>query len=81
MTEEEMVGRHYQLNGHELEQALGVGDGQGSLMCCNPWGCKEWHTTEWHTTKVLNCFLRETQITKVFHLVKIHRNVLLYNFN
>ena len=46
MTEEEMVGRHYQLNGHELEQALGVGDGQGSLMCCNPWGCKDWHTTE-----------------------------------
>ena len=46
MTEEEMVGQHYQLNGNELEQALGVGDGQGSLMCCNPWGCKEWDTTE-----------------------------------
>ena len=29
------------LNGHEFEQALGVGDGQGSLVCCSPWGCKE----------------------------------------
>ena len=36
-----MVGRHHQLNGHESEQALGVGDGQGSLACCNPWGHKE----------------------------------------
>ena len=40
-TEDEMVGRHHQLNGHESEQALGVGDGQGSLACCNPWGHKE----------------------------------------
>ena len=34
------------LNGHEFEQALGVGDGQGSLVCCSPWGCKESYTTE-----------------------------------
>ena len=38
MTEDEMVGWHHQLNRHEFEQALGVGDGQGSLVCCNPWG-------------------------------------------
>ena len=38
MTEDEMVGRHHRLNGHEFEQALGVGDGQGSLVCCTPWG-------------------------------------------
>ena len=35
----EMVGWHHQLNGHEFKQALGVGDGQGSLTCCSPWGC------------------------------------------
>ena len=40
-TEDEMVGWYHQLNGHELEQAPGVGDGQGSLACCSPWGCKE----------------------------------------
>ena len=47
MTEDEMVGWHHKLNGHELEQVLGVGDGQGSLVCCSPWGCKELDTTEW----------------------------------
>ena len=39
-------GRHHRLNGHESEQALGVGDGQGSLACCGPWGCKELDVTE-----------------------------------
>ena len=46
MTEDEMVGWHHQLNGHEFEQATGVGDGQGSLACCSPWGCEESDTTE-----------------------------------
>ena len=41
-----MVGLHHQLNGHEFEQTLGDGDGQGSLVCCSPWGCKESDTTE-----------------------------------
>ena len=45
-TEDEMVGWHHRLNGHEFQQALGVGDGQGSLACCSPWGCKESDTTE-----------------------------------
>ena len=45
-TEYEMVGRHHRLDGHEFEQALGVGDGQGSLACCSPWGGKESDTTE-----------------------------------
>ena len=43
----EMVGWHHWLNGHEFEQALGVGDGQGSLACCSPWGHKELDTIEW----------------------------------
>ena len=45
-TEKAMVGWHHQLDGHELEQALGVGDGQGSLPCCCPWGLKESDTIE-----------------------------------
>ena len=46
MTEDEMVGWHHRLNGHKFEQAPGVGDGQGGLACCGPWGLKEWETTE-----------------------------------
>ena len=42
----EMVGWHHQLNGHEFEQAPGVGDGQGNLACCSPWGRKKSDTTE-----------------------------------
>ena len=45
-TEDEIVRWHHRLNGHEFEQAQGVGDGQGSLMCCSPWGRKELDTSE-----------------------------------
>ena len=41
MTEDEMVGWHHQLNGHEFEQTPGDSERQGSLTCCCPWGCKE----------------------------------------
>ena len=44
--EDEMVGWHHWLHGYEFEQAVGVGDGQGSLACCSPWGCKKSDTTE-----------------------------------
>ena len=46
-TQDEMVGWHHRLNGHEFEQVPAVGDGQGSLACCSPWGCKEFDVTEW----------------------------------
>ena len=46
MTEDEMVGWHHQLNGHEFEQAPGDSEGQGSLACCSPWGCRESDMTE-----------------------------------
>ena len=46
-TEDEMVGWHHWLNGCEFEQVPGVGDGQGSLVSCSPWGHKELDTTEW----------------------------------
>ena len=45
-TEDEMAGWHHRLNGREFEQALGVGDGQRSLVCCSPWGGKESDMTE-----------------------------------
>ena len=46
MTKDEMVGWHHQLDEHEFEQGLGVGDRQGSLVCCSMWGHKESETTE-----------------------------------
>ena len=46
-TEDEIVGLHHQVDGHEFEQAPGVGNGQGSLACCSPWGRKESDMTEW----------------------------------
>ena len=46
MPEGEMVGWHHRLDGHEFEQALGAGDGQGGLVCCSPWGHKESDMTE-----------------------------------
>ena len=47
MAEDEMVGWYHQLDGPEFEQAPGVGDGQGRLVCCSSWGHKELDTTEW----------------------------------
>ena len=46
MAEDEIVGWHHRLEGHEFEQAPGAGDGQGSLECCSPRGRKESDTTE-----------------------------------
>ena len=46
MTEEEMAGWHYQLNGCEFELTPGVDDGHGGLLCCSPWSCKESDMTE-----------------------------------
>ena len=46
MTEDDMFAWHHQLNGHEFEQTSGVGDRQGGLLCCSPWGHKESDTTE-----------------------------------
>ena len=56
-TKDEMVGWYHQLDGHEFEQASGVGDGRGSLACCSPWGCKESDMTEqlnWNELKRIN---------------------------
>ena len=70
ITDDKMVGWHHRLDGHEFEQALGVGDGQGSLACCSPWDYKESDTTKqlnW-TEQIINVpsivqmrHIRETQ--------------------
>ena len=54
MTGDKMAGWYHQLNGHEFEQALGVGEGQGSLVCCSSWGHKESDRTEWLNWTELN---------------------------
>ena len=55
-TEDEMVGWHHQLSGHGFGWTLGVGDGQGGLACCGPWGHKEWDMTERLNWTELNNF-------------------------
>ena len=64
MTEDEMAGWHHQLNAHEFEWNLGVGDGQGGLACCNAWGHKELDTTEQ---------LNWTDIKKKKKIVNLHQ--------
>ena len=54
MAEDEMVGWHHLFNGHEFEKTPGEGEGQGSLACCNPWGCKELNTTEQLNNNTIN---------------------------
>ena len=47
MTEDEMIGWHHRLDGHEFEQTPGVAERQGDLACCSPWGRKESDMVEW----------------------------------
>ena len=54
MTEDEIVGWHHRLNGHEFKQTLGDSQGQGSLMCCSPWGHKELDMTERLNNTIVN---------------------------
>ena len=60
MTEDEMVGLYYRLDGHEFEQALGVGDGQGGLAGCSPGGRKESDRTKHTQAADTLAFLRNT---------------------
>ena len=67
MTEDEMVGWHHRLNGHRFGLTLEVGDGQGSLACCSPWGCKESDLTERLNWTELNWTDRQ----KKTHVVRV----------
>ena len=61
MPEDEMVEWHHRLDGYEFEQALGVGEGQGSLACCSPWGRKESDTTERQNNSPLEEYIKYPQ--------------------
>ena len=71
--QDEMVGWHHQLNGHEFELALVVGDGQGNLACCSPWGRKESDRTEWlnWTETYIHSFLDYFPLKVIRVLVRI----------
>ena len=65
-TEDEMVGWHHQLNEHEFEQALGVGDGQGGLGCCRLWGLRhDWATEQQQLTAKFSFFHYKHRLTSV----------------
>ena len=68
-TEDEMVGWHHWLNGHEFEQAPGVDDGQGSLACCSQWGRKELNTTELNWTHVHSYCPIRSMLQDLYELV------------
>ena len=61
-TEDEMVGWHHRLNRHGFGWTLGVGDGQGGLVCCGSWGHKESETTEWLNWNELNCHSNQENV-------------------
>ena len=70
LQEGEMVGGHHQLNGCESEQHLGDGEGQGSLVCCRPWGHKESDTTEQLNNS--KCNLQGKALWETLHRDKSH---------
>ena len=72
-----MVGWHHRLSGHEFEQAPGVGDGQGSLACCSPWGRKELDTTEQLNSNSTVYFPKNTLLEKMLLKAHMQRNHFL----
>ena len=78
--EGEMVGCHYQSDKHEFEQAPGVGDRQGSLVCCSPWGHKELDRTEWLNWTVeppkIIFLVKRTQLWRQIPMLRIYGNPL-----
>ena len=85
VTKDEMVGWHHQLDGREFEQALGVGDGQGGLACCNLWVCKESDMTEqlnwtesYRTPAFLYQFISEVYFSVLLSLIPSSRLFFLF---
>ena len=74
MTEDEMVGWHHWLDGHEFEQAPGPGDGQGGLAWCSPWGCRvehDWATElNWHVSSALHWECILWWLEKILNVLK-----------
>ena len=77
MTEDRMFGWHHRLNGHEFEQALGDGEGQGSLACCRPRGRQELGMTERLNNNKINKFFVEVQVPFFTKVLFIHQFIYL----
>ena len=77
-TEGEMVGWHHRLNGHEFEQALGVGDGQGGLARCSPWGRRESDMAEWQNWTELTIFSWMKKF--LFNLANLNHSLITLHF-
>ena len=71
MTEDELVGWHHWLNGHEFEKAMGDGKGQGNLACCRTWGCKEWNMIEQLNNKWIAENSKTITKSKFFSLISV----------
>ena len=80
-TEDEMVGWHHWLKGREFEQAPGVGDGQGSLVCCRPWGHKESDMTEWLNWTEVVPLVDTVWIMLFYRSIKEETDLKLWNKN
>ena len=87
MTEDEMAGWHHWLDGHEFERTPGVGDGQGSLACCDSWGCKESDTTElnwpsyWGFSFALGCGVSFLVGSNILSSMAIQQWVVILKFS
>ena len=82
MTEDEMVGWHHRLNGHEFEWTPGVGDGQEGLACCGPWGRKESDTTErLNWTELHKCCLLPSTKWHGHFVSTVHFCIYTHNFH
>ena len=82
MTEDEMVRWHHRVNGHEFEQTLGNGEGQGTLVCYSPWGRKELDMTEQLNNNISGKFLQIlNHLNFLFQLQKIKGSEILLHHN
>ena len=79
MTEDDMVGWHHRFNGHEFEQAPGVGDGQGNLACCSLWGHKKLDMTERLKLTEMIDFVSIISIRCVLFLSQLNNSCLFYS--
>ena len=81
MTEDEMVGWHHWLNGHESEQATGIGDWQRSLVCCSSWVHKGSNRTEWLNWTELNWMGMSSSISQCKKVLKVKEELRAKNIN
>ena len=78
MTEDEMVGWHHRLNGHEFEQAPGVGDGQGSLAWASPWGCSQTQLSDRRATTLFSAatFFLVEKLRIIIKIIAYHEKLM-----